>query len=193
MQGGNNMEEVRNVFKRAKWDSIITSILAILVGVLCIAMPNESGDVLCTVFGVSLLVVCVSMFVRYFAYERLFGEHLLILSIVTLALGIFCLVYPNTIKGILTVLFGLFIVVDSASSLSDSVYCAKADIKGWLLLFLLSLLTIVLGVAVMFSTFDTVVVFAGCSLIVEGVRRLVVTLVFNKRIKEAKKSLKEMM
>lgn len=187
------MEEVRNVFKRAKWDSIITSILAILVGVLCIAMPNESGDVLCTVFGVSLLVVCVSMFVRYFAYERLFGEHLLILSIVTLALGIFCLVYPNTIKGILTVLFGLFIVVDSASSLSDSVYCAKADIKGWLLLFLLSLLTIVLGVAVMFSTFDTVVVFAGCSLIVEGVRRLVVTLVFNKRIKEAKKSLKEMM
>lgn len=193
MQGGNNMEEVRNVFKRAKWDSIITSILAILVGVLCIAMPNESGDVLCTVFGVSLLVVCVSMFVRYFAYERLFGEHLLILSIVTLALGIFCLVYPNTIKGILTVLFGLFIVVDSASSLSDSVYCAKADIKGWLLLFLLSLLTIVLGVAVMFSTFDTVVVFAGCSLIVEGVRRLVVTLVFNKRIKDAKKSLKEMM
>ena len=45
----------------------------------------------------------------------------------------------------------------------------------------------------MFSTFDTVVVFAGCSLIVEGVRRLVVTFVFNKRIKEAKKSLKELM
>jgi len=118
---------------------------------------------------------------------------LLILSIVTLALGIFCLVYPGTVQGILTVLFGLFIVIDSASSLSDSVYCAKADVKGWLLLFLLSLLTIILGVAVMFSTFDTVVVFAGCSLIVEGVRRLVVTLVFNKRIKEAKKSLKELM
>lgn len=187
------MEEVKSIFKRAKWDSIITALLTIVVGILCVAMPNESGDALCIVFGVSLLAISVGMFIRYFAYDRLFGEHLLILSIVTVALGIFCLVYPDTVQGIMTVLFGLFIVIDSASSLSDSVYCAKADVKGWLLLFLLSLLTIILGVAVMFSTFDTVVVFAGCSLIVEGVRRLVVTFVFNKRIKEAKKSLKELM
>ena len=91
----------------------------------------------------------------------------------------------------MTVLFGMFIVLDSVSSLSDSIYLCKAKIRGWTVLFVLSLITIILGVSVMFSSFETVMIFAGCSLIIEGVRKFVTTLIYSRKIKVAKKQLKE--
>ena len=53
--------------------------------------------------------------------------------------------------------------------------------------FVLAVISMGLGVVVMFSEFDTVVIFAGVSLIIEGVRNIVTTAVFGKKIREAKK------
>ena len=41
----------------------------------------------------------------------------------------------------------------------------------------------------MFSTFETVMIFAGCSLIIEGVKRFVLTLSFSHKIRQAKKEI----
>lgn len=186
------MERIKEFFKRAKWDSIVIAILTILIGILCIAVPSRVADVLCVVFGISLIAMSIAVAVRYFAYGKFLGESLLVSAIVMLVLGIFCLIYPDTIQGILTVVFGLFIIVDSIESLADSICCAKAKIKGWIVLLVISLLTMALGVVVVFSTFETVMIFAGCSLIIEGVRRFIVTCVFSSRIKQAKKQLRDL-
>lgn len=183
------MDKVQGFFKKVKWDSIIIATLTIVFGILCVAMPTRAGDVLCIVFGAMLLTMSVALFVRFFTVDRFFGANLLIAAAVMLILGIFCLVYTSTLQSILTVLFGIFIFVDSMTSLTDSILCAKAKIKGWWILFVLSILTACLGVCVVFSTFDTVMIFAGCSLIIEGLRRLVTTLVFSHKIKQAKKQL----
>lgn len=183
------MDKVQGFFKKVKWDSIIIATLTIVFGILCVAMPTRADDVLCIVFGAMLLTMSVALFVRFFAVDRFFGANLLIAAAVMLILGIFCLVYTSTLQSILTVLFGIFIFVDSMTSLTDSILCAKAKIKGWWVLFVLSILTACLGVCVVFSNFDTVMIFAGCSLIIEGLRRLVTTLVFSHKIKQAKKQL----
>lgn len=76
--------------------------------------------------------------------------------------GIFCLACPGIVQGIITVLFGVYIVVDSASALSESLECARVHQKGWVCMLILSLITAIMGVFVMFfSTFDFVMVFAG--------------------------------
>ena len=183
------MDKVQGFFKKVKWDSIIIATLTIVFGILCVAMPTRAGDVLCIVFGAMLLTMSVALFVRFFTVDRFFGANLLIAAAVMLILGIFCLVYTSTLQSILTVLFGIFIFVDSMTSLTDSILCAKAKITGWWVLFVLSILTACLGVCVVFSNFDTVIIFAGCSLIIEGLRRLVTTLVFSHKIKQAKKQL----
>ena len=183
------MDNIKAFFRRINWDSIIVSLLSIAIGILCVVMPDRAGDVLCLVYGASLIAISVALFVSYFVYDRLFGAHLLITAVVTLILGIFCLVYPNALQNILTVLLGLFIVIDSASSLADSIYCAKAKIRGWSVLFVLSILTAALGVSVMFANFDAVMIFAGCALIFEGVKRFVLTIVYSRKIKAAKKKL----
>lgn len=183
------MNETKNFFKKIRWDSIIIAILTITVGILCVAMPENSANVLCIVFGCSLILMGASLLIKYIAFDHFLGGSMLIIAITMIISGIFFLVYPSTIQSIITVLFGLFIVVDAISTMADSVYCGRAGISGWWVVFIISILTTCLGVAVMFSNFNAIVMFAGIALIVEGATRLITTLLFSHKLKKAKKIL----
>ena len=178
-------------FTKLKWENIIAAILAIVVGVLFIILPKDSADVLCLIAGILLIFAGSFTLVAYIFSGFFLGAHLLIVGIMLILLGTFCLANPENIMEVLTVLFGLYIVIDGTTSIVDSVYCAKAKIKGWGLLLVLAILSIGLGTAVMFSTFDTIMIFAGCSLIIDGVCDIIETIVFSHKIKEAKKKLLE--
>lgn len=185
------METLKKGLSKVKWDFIITSVLMIAVGILCAVLPTDSANVLCYIFGGMLIISGTVIMTRYFMLNMMLGGYLLIVSITMVLGGIFCIVYPQAVQGILTVLFGLFIVIDSINSLSDSIVCAKAKVNGWWILFVLSLITAALGIAVMFSTFETVMIFAGVSLILEGVKNIVITITFNHKIKTAKKQVQK--
>lgn len=178
---------MKEFFKKLKWDSIIVSLLTIAIGVLCIVMPSEAGDVLLIIFGAMLIAIGATLFVRFFTTDRLFASHIMIMAVVSIVLGVMCLVQRSALQSILTILLGLYIVVDSLSSIGDSIYLCKAKVSGWFILFLLSLLSCGLGVVVMFSTFDTVMIFAGVSLLIEGIKRFALTLTFSTKIRSARK------
>ncbi len=184
---------MKEFFKKLKWDSIIVSLLTIAIGVLCIVMPSEAGDVLLIVFGAMLIAIGATLFIRFFTTERLFASHIMIMAVVSIVLGVICLVQRSALQSILTILLGLYIVVDSLSSIGDSIYLCKAKVSGWFILFLLSLLSCGLGVVVMFSTFDTVMIFAGVSLLIEGVKRFTLTLTFSNKIRSARKQFEKSM
>lgn len=185
------MNKVKKFFTKLKWENIIAAILAIVVGVLFIILPKDSADVLCLIAGILLIFAGAFTLVAYIFSGFFLGAHLLIVGIMLILLGTFCLANPENIMEVLTVLFGLYIVIDGTTSIVDSVYCAKAKIKGWGLLLVLAILSIGLGTVVMFSTFDTIMIFAGCSLIIDGVCDIIETIVFSHKIKEAKKKLLE--
>ena len=185
------MNKVKKFFTKLKWENIIAAILAIVVGVLFIILPKDSADVLCLIAGILLIFAGSFTLVAYIFSGFFLGAHLLIVGILLILLGTFCLANPENIMEVLTVLFGLYIVIDGTTSIVDSVYCAKAKIKGWGLLLVLAILSIGLGTVVMFSTFDTIMIFAGCSLIIDGVCDIIETIVFSHKIKEAKKKLLE--
>lgn len=182
---------MKNLSKRIKWDIIFISILTIALGILFIVLPSHSADIMCLIFGLLLIVFGTVLIVRFFAIERLFGEHLFILGLLTILSGIFCIAYTNSVQGILTILFGLFIVIDSATSIGDSIYLLKAHLKSGIWLLILSILTLALGVVVMFLDFETIMIFAGIALIIEGLRKFIVTLVYSHKIKVAKKEFRK--
>lgn len=53
---------------------------------------------------------------------------------------------------------------------------------------ILSVVTVVLGGLVMFGPFDTVMIFAGISLIIDGICDIIMICVFSHKVREAKKS-----
>ena len=86
-------------------------------------------------------------------------------------------------------MFGLFLIIDGLSKVQDGVYCARDKVKGWWVLVLDAILMVVLGAIVMFGTFEYVMIFAGISLIVDGVRNFITTAVFASKVRKARKEL----
>ena len=181
--------EKQNIFKKLKWDSIIVAALTIILGLLCVILPKGSGTALTYIFGAALVAMGITAVVRYFWGLRLISDMSLVIGTLMITLGVFTLINPSAIQAILVVLLGVFIIIDSMTEISESIYCARANVSGWFWLFLTSVLTLGLGVVVAFSNFETVMILAGIALIIEGLKRLIITLVCAGKIREAKKQL----
>ena len=186
------MSEFVSKLKRAKWDSIVIAVLTVALGLVCILLPEQSANVLTTIFGVVLIVMGVTLFVQFCFLGGFIGGNLLVTGIAMMIVGIFCLSRPTMIQSILTVLFGIYIFVDSLTSMTDSLICANAHVGGWVVMFVTSIVTAILGIVLMFANFDWVMIYAGVALIVEGVRRFVITVTMSSKVRQAKKTIHEM-
>ena len=183
------MNEIKRQIKIAKWDKVITALLAVIIGVLFIVLPDSSSDVLCAISGIVLMVAGVVAIVAFASYGFFFSGHALISGIALLLAGLFCIVNPNVVKDLLTVIFGIFIVIDGSTSIADSIECARAHVEGWVGMLILSVVTVVLGGLVMFGPFDTVMIFAGISLIIDGICDIIMICVFSHKVHKEKKIL----
>lgn len=182
------MSEIKKFFTKLKWEKLVTAIVAIVLGIVFVADPNGSGDAVCKVAGVAMIVLAAAMLIRYFTAAQLFPENL-IFSAVLLLLGIFFIAKSGVVMTVLGLFFGIFLVIDGASKVRDGIDAAKAKIQGWWIWFLLALLTIVLGVLVMFG--ESVMTLLGVSLIVDGVSDIVTTLWLSAGVRKVKKEIEK--
>ena len=182
------MSEIRKFFTKLKWEKLVTAIVAIVLGIVFVADPNGSGDAVCKVAGVAMIVLAAAMLIRYFTSAQLFPENL-IFSAVLLLLGIFFIAKSGVVMTVLGLFFGIFLVIDGASKIRDGIDAAKAKMQGWWIWFILALLTIVLGVLVMFG--ESVMTLLGVSLIVDGVSDIVTTLWLSAGVRKVKKEIEK--
>lgn len=182
------MSEIKKFFTKLKWEKLITAIVAIVLGIVFVADPNGSGDAVCKVAGVAMIVLAAAMLIRYFTSAQLFPENL-IFSAVLLLLGIFFIAKSGVVMTVLGLFFGIFLVIDGASKVRDGIDAAKAKMQGWWIWFILALLTIVLGVLVMFG--ESVMTLLGVSLIVDGVSDIVTTLWLSAGVRKVKKEIEK--
>lgn len=182
------MSEIKKFFTKLKWEKLVTAIVAIVLGIVFVADPNGSGDAVCKVAGVAMIVLAAAMLIRYFTSAQLFPENL-IFSAVLLLLGIFFIAKSGVVMTVLGLFFGIFLVIDGASKIRDGIDAAKAKIQGWWIWFILALLTIVLGVLVMFG--ESVMTLLGVSMIVDGVSDIVTTLWLSAGVRKVKKEIEK--
>lgn len=182
------MSEIKKFFTKLKWEKLVTAIVAIVLGIVFVADPNGSGDAVCKVAGVAMIVLAAAMLIRYFTSAQLFPENL-IFSAVLLLLGIFFIAKSGVVMTVLGLFFGIFLVIDGASKVRDGIDAAKVKIQGCWIWFLLALLTIVLGVLVMFG--ESVMTLLGVSLIVDGVSDIVTTLWLSAGVRKVKKEIEK--
>lgn len=177
--------DLKGLYKKIKLDSIFIAIFTIALGILCAVMPMQAGEALCIIFGAVLITIGLIFLFKFFTVDRLLGNHLLVMAILTIMLGIVCLVYTEFVQQILGVALGVFIVVDSALLITDS----SAKDAGWLTILILSIITACLGVYIIVAPSYAPMLFIGCSLILDGIKRLVITIIISCKIKKAKKQI----
>jgi uncharacterized membrane protein HdeD (DUF308 family) len=167
-----------------------------LIGVLFIAFPSSSGTIICYATGIVLCVWGIILMISYFATDNTvaFGSFGLVQGATLVILGAGILIWPDFLKGMLTLAFGLLIIADAVLKLQYAIDLMRIKASGWLAVLIVAVAMAVFGLVAVWNPFQTATVltiFIGAVLIVDGVADLATVAYISRSIKALKKALHE--
>lgn len=156
---------------------LFLSVCYLALGLLLLVVPQTSLPWLCLGVSVAVLLTGIVNLVRYFRADRRSFAAMCTLAggAMTTALGIYTLLQPASVRLILPIIFGLFILVDGIVRLGSAFGFIR---KGgrWGVLALLGLLSGLMGAALIaqgtvglhIPFIKDIFLFSGILLVVEG-------------------------
>lgn len=163
--------------RSAKNFYIICSVLLCAIGVLLICCPNLSAQLLSTILGIVCLVYGIQKVLGYFSKDpyRLAFQFDLALGIFAGFIGAILLLHPGRVLSLVAFIVGLFMLVESVFKIQTAVDAKRFGLAKWWLILLGALLTLALGVFLLFDPFEggtLLMTFVGISLVADGIQNL---------------------
>ena len=134
---------------------IMTSIIMIAIGIEMILCPVRYLGLLIAALGYVLLVMATVMVLDFLSSKKVLINYIYLTGGLFIGLlGLFVLTARKDVLPLLSLLFGLGLIVEGFNSLFNSfIYARKAGRGAWWILAILSVLTIVFGGILLFNAF----------------------------------------
>ncbi len=163
---------MKSLLREQRRSSIAAAIITILVGVLTVFWPNRSVNLMCMLLGTAILVTGVIYIAGWFSRRREGAPVFFVLpGVILLALGLWLITRPDSVVRLIQYIFGAVLIFHGLVDLQSAVALMRQSVERWWLDFVLTVLTIVLGVVILanpFGTFSALVMLIGVSLIFDG-------------------------
>ncbi len=183
---------MKEYLKSRKLSFLLASVLYIILGLVLLIWPGTAATVICYAFGTVLAVYGLVSIIAFFI-SRTGGFALeLFLGIVAAAVGVFFLLQPRVVASFLPVAVGLFVIIDGLLNLKRALELRRLEYGRWYVTLLLSLLSVVLGLVVVFQPFlaaEALVMLIGAVFIYEGLSDLWAIVKVTRLTKELRKRL----
>lgn len=170
---------MKDLFKRAGFTSILSSIVFLLLGILLVINPNAIVQAVSYVIGVLLIAMGIVKVISYFTSkdDYLFYDYRLIYGALCVILGILVTVSGSAIASFFRIIIGIWIILSGIARLDLSVRLKGSDTGYWILSLLLSILILAAGVYVMFAP-GTILVTLGVILIAYSIMDIIESIIF---------------
>lgn len=168
------MEEKKGIrWKAFGGNWLVTSILCIVFGLVLIIWPNVIADAACYVLGGVLVVVGIVHLALFFWRHEVvpIASVNLIFGIILIVLGIVIIKNPEFVQALFPVIAGGIIVIHGVVDLKYSLNLSSGKYQYWWVALLFAILTILLGVLLIFNPFealDLLFRIVGIVLLVDG-------------------------
>ena len=170
------MKEVREFNK----SYILISALYIVLGIVFLAMPGLSVQMICYLLGISMLVIGITYIVLFFTRDSVRGilSMDLVIGIVAAAFGAFVLLNQTFIGTILPFAMGIVLLLGAVIKLQNAISMKRLKLKPWYVVLIFSVILAALGAILLVNPFpeehqDWMIMYTGISLILDGVVNLV--------------------
>ena len=121
-------------------------ILCIIIGIIMVIMPKMSLEILGVILSVILIINGVILMITDIKLNNNFiPVDMLPASMLSILLGIMMLIYPNILSIIIPLMLGTWFIMTSIFKIRLTLYLSKIQNTPWLLLMLISILSIVCG------------------------------------------------
>lgn len=154
------------------------SSLIIIMGVCLLIWPDISVQVICSALGAIAVLCGVIKLAGYFSNDlyRLAFQFDLAVGVLTIVLGALLLFRRQGVIGVLPVLVGVFILVESMLRLQTAIDAKHFGMRRWWTILILAVGGAVLGILMLMRPFESgrvLVRMIGLTLAIDGAENLI--------------------
>ncbi len=175
--------------------SICISIMFIIIGIIMVIMPKMSLEILGVILSVILIINGIILMITDIKLNNNFiPVDILPASMLSILLGIMILIYPNILSIIIPLILGTWFIMTSIFKIRLTLYLSKIKNTPWILLMLISILSIVCGFILILNPIDSsvaITLFIGIVIIVYAISDIINMIVLKRNIKNLTKYFKE--
>lgn len=175
--------DINKLFKRERWiDIIISSVLA-LIGIILMANPKNTLNVIAGILGTIVIIYGLYRLIIFFVKKETFDEDIiydngLVIGIMSIICGLILFMYMGIIESILRIIIGVWIVYNGIIKLIEAKIFK--DTKLWPVLIISSSVTIVLGLYITFYAGALITILGGV-ILTYSIIDIVQTVIYNKK------------
>lgn len=178
---------IENVYNRMIIYSLLTAILAILVGLTLMFLPSVSNKIVGIIMGVVILIFGINAVYKYFHRDgaKIYSLNI-VFGVLYSILGVVIILYPFSVMEFVTVCLGIFVIINGATKINYGVWLKKGNEDSWLVTLVTGIFLVIIGIMLVFNPFAslTLTQLCGAFLIIVGILNVSDTILFKKRAKE---------
>ena len=139
------------VLDKLRQQTIITTVLMMILGLLMLIVPVEYDGTLVTILGYIIILLGAVMIWDFIATEKKMIDYIMFtFALLLILLGIFILTSGDNILKVLSVLFGILLMIDGLhSGLHAWMYARRSGKKWWWILLILSIMLFGAGIVIL--------------------------------------------
>lgn len=161
---------------KAVTTTIVAALAYIVLGLIMAFYPTTANTALCYAIGGALTVYGLFNLITFFVSKNAYFGFELIVGIAAAAFGVFFLISPHSIFGMISTIIGILIIVDSSIDIKRAFQLRALGFEKWWISCLVSLAVIIFAIcAIIFHNFfgNVIMVIFGIILVYEGASALV--------------------
>ena len=178
---------IENVYNRMIIYSLLTAILAILVGLTLIFLPSVSNKIVGIIMGVVILIFGINAVYKYFHRDgaKIYSLNI-VFGVLYSILGVVIILYPFSVMEFVTLCLGIFVIINGATKINYGVWLKKGNEDSWLVTLVTGIFLVIIGIMLVFNPFASLTLTQLCAayLIIVGILNVSDTILFKKRAKE---------
>ena len=176
---------MEKIFKSIVKSSFFTSVVLLILGILLFIKSDDTIVAISYLVGGIIIILGVLALVNYFKKnEREFSTSFnIIYGIITIVFGIFILSNPKMVASVIPFVIGACILIKSSFKIAYSIELKNHNIDFWKGALITSVISALVGVIMVFNPFKTsVIVFKiiGAAIIIYSVLDIVSSFQFKK-------------
>lgn len=181
--------------KSLKMNYVASAITCIAFGLTLAIWPDISSRIVCIGVGIVLLFSGVANLATYFTEKdgRLLSQVNLLVGIILAVLGGWVILNPGILIMVIPVVIGVIVTVHGVHNLIQALELFKNQYSKWWVALLLGMVTVGLGILLIFNPFEavnTAIMLIGIFLIYDGISDLWIISRISKTAKEIRETVK---
>ena len=171
---------MKKMIKRTAVVSIITSLIFAVLGIVMIANPEAAIEIVAAVLGITVIVIGAEKIISYFVMKGNldFFNYELIYGIVAILFGILIMIHSNTFASIVRIIIGIWIAYAGLMKINISFKLKSANISAWAIVLILSIISLLAGILVMFSNTSSIVILTAVVMIIYAIADIIDEIIF---------------